>query len=632
MALDAKRIEQIIAAPDFTLASKAEYQGRRLKLYCKQTEKSKQDATSLIEWVARSEGGSVNWYNTGPTTIKIGSEVVIDKLPRPGLNWNFPTGRNTTDSGSFEIKHKSDGSIDALDVSITTAIYWKEWNLKTTDPIKWKLRKMDREFSKQPKVTLLTKSMDLIKYSWETSEECSAVTLYVNDEVVQPTATANTPYLGAATINTDKKTGTALFSALSPDTQYKLTMEFTRADTGLKTSINVTPKTYEHPCVKEISKAVIYPKSAEADRTQTVSVSNYSGEQVTVYMGLINNDTGANSVITSATTTSTTLGVTTVDLVPTAAQIYAKLINASSATVYYYCETTINGTVYKSQNTITGKINILGTEIPNVSSMAVQWKDSNTSVTAITTQNSFGTNRWMVQNLSNLVTKVTQTAQGVGSAAIKEYIFKLGKIEKVVAADDVTNELDWGKLNLTGDQKLVITVKDSRGMTSSVTKTITYYEYAKPFASISADRVNNYGTTVNLEYGYKYSLVNGKNALKLYYIDSYNNTTTYFIGDSSNYVAQSESNGTGTKTVYNITNDESVTFTIYIQDKFYSAIQAGTAKIERGQPIFFIDELNSGVGVNCFPKGEGLWATRIYLNSNTYITMENDAIVFRVEG
>lgn len=632
MALDAKRIEQIIAAPDFTLSSKAEYQGRRLKLYCKQTEQSKQEKKSLIEWVARSEGGSVNWYNTGPTTIKIGSQTVINALPRPGLNWNFPTGRNSTSSGSFTVIHNEDGTINPLNVSIKTAIYWGDWNLKTTDPIQWKLKKMDRKFTKEPTLKLTTKSMDLIQYSWETSEACSKIDLYVDGVNVQPLPTETTQYRGVATINEGEKSGTILFAALKPNTQYALKAVFTRKDTGLTTEINLTPQTHSHPCVKQISKEVIYPKSEIEERTQTVTIENYSGAQVKVYMGLINNDTSSDSVIATATLTDTGLGIKTVELQPDRNSIYEKLKNTTSAVVYYYCETTINEIVYKSQNTVTGKIAILGTEKPNLSSMVVQWRDSNTNVTKVTSQGSLGTNKWMVQNLSDLTTIITNEAASVGQAPIQKYTFTLGKISIDLTPDKAIKEFHWDSLNLVGPQKLTITVTDSRGMTSSVEKTITFYEYRKPFATIAAERINNYGTNVSLECGYRYSKVNGVNGLKVYCTNSYSSETVYFLGGTSSYAAPSDESGNLTRTLSEITNDESVNFTIYITDLFSEVAQSGTARIERGQPIFFVDELNSGVGVNCFPKGEGLWATRIYLNGRTYITMENDAIVFRVEG
>ena len=170
-------------------------------------------------------------------------------------------------------------------------------------------------------------------------------------------------------------------------------------------------------------------------------------------------------------------------------------------------------------------------------------------------------------------------------------------------------------------------------MTSSIEKTITFYEYRKPFATIAAERINNYGTDVLLECGYRYSRVNGINGLKIYCTNSYSDVTTYFLGGEGSYAVLSDESGSlNPRTLSNITNDSSVTFTIYVEDLFSEVIQSGTAKIERGQPIFFIDELNSGVGVNCFPKGEGLWANRLYLNEKAYLIFEDGNIIIRIEG
>ena len=289
--------------------------------------------------------------------------------------------------------------------------------------------------------------------------------------------------------------------------------------------------------------------------------------------------------------------------------------------LYYYCKTTSDG--YDSQQTCSGRISILGTEIPGLPS-SYNWIDLNSTVTNITGQGStWSKTNWMVQNLSELNTRMPIGATAKSGTSIKSYTFKLGTIEKTILASDSAGmyQINWGKLNLVGTQDFTITVTDQRGLTNSVTNQITFYPYKQPSASIEAIRRNNYGTTVDLKYGYEYSKVNGKNGIKVYYTIEQNGSTstTYLYGTSSTVIMSSAEKVNGTRTLTGISNDYSAIFSIYIQDLFGNAILADSSRIERGQPIFFIDEEQIGVGINCFPGGKGLW-----LSNKAYISMSTD--------
>ena len=121
--LTSTQIEKLLNSPDFTLTSKASYEGRVLRLYCKQYENGAEANSSTIHWMVRAEGGVVNWYGTGPTTVMVGSTAVLDNYGRVSPSAVFPAGRNTYKSGSFTVNHKSNGTIDPLPMSISTAIY-----------------------------------------------------------------------------------------------------------------------------------------------------------------------------------------------------------------------------------------------------------------------------------------------------------------------------------------------------------------------------------------------------------------------------------------------------------------------------------------------------------------------------
>ena len=611
MALTDAQVNTVINSYDFKLTSKATHEGRVFRLYCKQFENGAEKNTSTIHWVTRSEGGVVNWYNTGPTTVSIGGNKVLNKYPRPGINGKFPSGRNTYTSGSFTVNHKDSGAIDPLEVYITTAIYWGDWNLQTTDPITWKLRKINRYFSKplSYSVTNLTETGCTITVS--TSEPMSAITI---------TETNQKPFSSSISYNSSKKKATITISNMTPGIQYNFKATATRSDSGLKSYVNITPTTYHYPYVIQNNKATVFPGDSVS-----VTVHNPLKKKITVYMGIKNNDTSTSSIIASETTTEERPVIT---FSPTAEKIYAKLPAAAATNVYYFCKTEDG---HFSEKTNKGRISILGTEIPNIDNLVCLWVDSSESTREVTgLEPVYGTDNWMVQNKSELTTCLQKGATGVNTS-INSYIFKLGNIEKVVLASDAYAGLEWGTLNLKGEQTLIITAIDARGLRNSTEVKIMFYPYEFPSASIEAVRRNNYGEIVDIVYGYKYSSVNNTNNIRLYYTitQKHNSYSTYYIyGNSSGFLEEEKpttEEGFAELVREGVDNDYSAIFSIYIQDRFCEEpVLMEQSKIERGQPIFFIDEEQSGVGVNCFPSGEGLW-----LSNHAQVVYEDNSIIFR---
>ena len=145
-----------------------------------------------------------------------------------------------------------------------------------------------------------------------------------------------------------------------------------------------------------------------------------------------------------------------------------------------------------------------------------------------------------------------------------------------------------------------------RGLTATVTKKIMFYPYKKPSLTFTAKRRNNYGTNVDLEYGYEFTNVNGTNTVKIQYL-------YYYPADSSGSTSYttlrsgvSIEKGSGKYVFQNISNEKTVIISMYIFDDFMESYSPEDVVIQRGQPIFFIDEVQNGVGVNCFPSGEGV--------------------------
>lgn len=106
-------------AASFTLTS-GSYQGRQLRLYCTQT-KDIANNKSTINWTLISEGGSSNYYTTGPTKVYINGTEVYSKGVVTWNSYAFPAAKGSV-SGSLPVSHNNDGK-KTISVSFSTAIY-----------------------------------------------------------------------------------------------------------------------------------------------------------------------------------------------------------------------------------------------------------------------------------------------------------------------------------------------------------------------------------------------------------------------------------------------------------------------------------------------------------------------------
>ena len=127
----------------YTIDSES-YDGRFLRLTCIQ-EKVEATNSSNIHWTLYSLGGDVNYYSTGPTSVKInGTEVFV----KARVAWDlhaFPAAKGQV-SGTITVPHNDDGN-KTITVSLSTAIYYTVVKAKTAnwelDPIALKATLVD---------------------------------------------------------------------------------------------------------------------------------------------------------------------------------------------------------------------------------------------------------------------------------------------------------------------------------------------------------------------------------------------------------------------------------------------------------------------------------------------------------
>ena len=123
----------------YTLNSKNSYEGRKLRLYCTSTTNVANN-TSTIKWTLYSEGGTSNYYSTGPTTVNINGTRVYYEERVSYSSKKFPASKGNI-SGTLTVTHNSDGK-KSITVSLSTAIYT---STVTTNSGTWTLDDIPRQ-------------------------------------------------------------------------------------------------------------------------------------------------------------------------------------------------------------------------------------------------------------------------------------------------------------------------------------------------------------------------------------------------------------------------------------------------------------------------------------------------------
>lgn len=547
--------------------------GRRMYVTCSQTKGTSSENKSTVSWTLTTTGGGSTYYDTGPTTLNIAGAQRYYKARTAWSSFAFPAKAGST-SGSFTVNHNTDGSVGGIAVELKTAIYTGTVSTKSGT---WYMDSIARYFSSTPTLTLSSKTETSMNFSWRTSETCSSVDVYYKK-------TSESKYISANKYNnsTGATSGTFSISGLAANTAYHVYIVAKRKDSGLTSNSSTSQiDTYDYPKITSVTTG-----SLTIGSQQVLGISNPLGRSIVIKMYKTN--TSGTVLYTSSAITGTSHSFT-----PTASTLYASIPSAQSANCVY----SVICSAVSSTKTTTGTYSykIKGDEYPTFSNTQVSTYDASSEVTAITGQTAAG--NWLVQSLSKMKLTINSAATGSNSATISSYKVTFNKIEKTLSVG--TTGGTWEAINASGTQTATIVVTDSRGLTRTVTKDITYVAYAAPSITLTGGRQNNYGTTVNLAVTYKSSAVNSKNTITV---------TWSGAGKSGTFTKAGTTAGNATKsaTVTGVDNNTAYNFTATITDKFGKSANA-TLPISIGMPIMFVDSTQLGVGVNTFPQGQGLW-------------------------
>ena len=545
--------------------------GRRMYVTCSQTKGSSSENKSTVNWTLTATGGTSNYYDTGPTTLNIAG---VQRYYQPRKVWStyeFPAKAGSV-SGSFSIGHKTDGSIDGIAVALSTAIYTK--TVSTTSGT-WYMDPIARYFSNTPSITLSSKTETSMDFSWSTSEICSNVDVYYKKE-------SETNYTSVNKYNDDNgaTSGTFSLTDLIANTKYNIYIIAKRKDSGLTSNSSTsTFDTYDYPKITSIRTS-----SLIIGKQQSLEISNPLGRSIVIEMHKTNTDG-------TLLYTSPALTETFHEFTPTASTLYESIPDAQFADCVY---SVICSEVNSIKTTDAHSYKITGNEKPIFTESQASTYDASAEVTEITGQTNAG--GWLVQSLSKMKLTIDTAAIPQNGAGIASYKVTFNN-EKQTLSVGATGGT-WDALNAFGNQIATIEVMDTRGLVTSITKTIVYKPYKVPSITLTGGRQNNYGEIVDLTATYTSSSVETRNKITIAWYGAEKSGVLVSEGDAGDGSTSTSIAGVDNRTAYD--------FTAVIIDSFGKTANT-ILPISIGIPIMFVDSAQLGVGVNTFPKGQGLW-------------------------
>ena len=292
-------------------------------------------------------------------------------------------------------------------------------------------------------------------------------------------------------------------------------------------------------------------------------------------------------------------------------KLRALIPNANSGTFMFTVGTYMPGSSSPSNHSWVNRTMTLINANPVFNNSQLSYKDINTTVTAIT-----GDNQFLVRNNSNLqVTFTSATAQKYATMSKYQIIFN-GVTQTVTSA----GMYNLGTVDSSKNLSLQVKAIDSRGNSTTISKTVQVLDWIAPIINASASRINNYENETKIIPNVQISDVNGLNTLQTlqYRVKKTTDSTWGLWSNLANYVS----------TQVSLNNLFAWDIQVKAEDKFGSSTQ--NLSIPKGMPIMFFDTQKLSVGINCFPNksesfevnGKTIW-DMIYPVGSVYLSINN---------
>ena len=288
------------------------------------------------------------------------------------------------------------------------------------------------------------------------------------------------------------------------------------------------------------------------------------------------------------------------DLNPTQTEIdtlHSLIPNSNSIkgtlTIYTYYE----GIQVRSSTSTSVTLNVTDAD-PTFSSSQISYADTNTATATLT-----GDNTMIVQGQSVLTVYVDSSATAKKGASMDRYVItangKTYTISTATGGSKLVGAVDASK-NITMSVRAV----DSRGNSTTVSKSVIMIPYQQAELVASAERQNNFETATTLTLHGKFSEINiGGTAKNIAQSVQYRYRQAPNLA-WSNFYPFTYTTGIGTydttDIAINLDNAQAWDVEFKVTDKISSSSRI--VHVGEGKPILFIDAEKSSIGVNVFPQ------------------------------
>lgn len=273
--------------------------------------------------------------------------------------------------------------------------------------------------------------------------------------------------------------------------------------------------------------------------------------------------------------------------------------NSNTLNVYFYIKTVLNGTTFYSN--IAKNMTIVNAS----PTFNCSYQDTNSNTTNIT-----GNNQQIIQNNSTLQINIANaTALKYASLVSASANVNGNIVTQNFSSGQTSMTFNIGSINVASNLSVPITLKDSRGNTTTNTLQIQVLEWSLPTSIITLERVSNYYTQTNLTVNANYSSLNNKNSINIQYqikkVSDANYGSLTTIQDN-------------VQTQFNADNLYEWNVKVILTDKLGTTTYI--LKLNKGIPIAFFDDLLSSIGFNCFPRSEqGVWSQDFPIDDVIYL-------------
>lgn len=411
---------------------------------------------STLTWKLVVTGGNVNCYSTGPTTVKINGTTVYSKARTEYDEKVFPAATGSK-SGTIDVAHNTDGT-KSITVELSTAIYYGSWAVADYGGT-MTLTKIDRS---APRVTYSTSNITANGFTISASSSVTA-------DIWEYSTNGGSTYTKFST--TAGTSAKVTLNNLSPNTSYSVKVRARKKSNhvyGYSTSAST--KTLGGSVVTSASNCTIDAANVTLNFKMTIYEASYYHK--------LNVKNGSKTVFSvnlgqyaAGTSVSKTYTLTAAQRTSMLNQIpNAKSFTATIEVVTY------SNSGYSTQIGIaSSKTATMSTSSSNSKPTftAFTYRDTRSAVVAATENDQV-----LVQDYSWLSVSATAGTAKNG-ASISSYSVEIGNVTKTSS----TTSIDVGTVSSKGTLTLKVTCIDSRGYSTSVSKSVKVLEYAKPKVS-----------------------------------------------------------------------------------------------------------------------------------------------------